>query len=144
MMNTSNDSTHFYFVTAPRGDCDAPLAHWMDAMRRACAAELGGDRPDVMSMVCLPDRIMAVIRGADWPGAVPYRPVRLWKTVQPKPLMCSLLPGLTAQRLTSDAMIAERIDHCHFAPVRRGLVNRTEDWADSTARTCDASEMLVA
>lgn len=144
MSTVTPDSTHHYFVTAPLGAASLPLAHWRHVMCRAIAAEVGDDRITVDAMAVLPDRLMAVIACAEWSGVTRYRPARPWHRSRPVPLMCSLLPGLTAQRLVGAKTIRERIDHCHYAPVLAGMCRTPEAWTHSTVQDRSASEMLVA
>ncbi|MEI4261875.1 hypothetical protein [Roseovarius sp. D0-M9] len=135
MTQNTNDSMHYYFVTAKTGDAQDGLDDRINALAAACARATGDPAPKVIALACLPGFVAAVVLTRDWPGARRYRRATFaWR---------GIAQGLTAYRLASSVEVQERIDFCHFAPVAHGLVSAPGEWRESTIHRSVRSEMIL-
>ena len=136
MKQHNNDSIQTYFVTARNHPGPHPFDTLKEWLAATCTEATGDIAPRIVALTCLPESIVAVVQTTHWPGARPYRRAHFWRR--------SACGQVTAQHLSTDRIIRQKVDFCHFAPVSRGLVRHPEAWQQSTVRDRPTSEMLVA
>jgi REP element-mobilizing transposase RayT len=51
--------------------------------------------------------------------------------------------GFHPQLISSDKMLAQKVEYLHYNPVKRGLVNNPEDWKYSSANNREWDDSLI-
>ena len=136
------DSRRPYFVTAPL-PVPASLETCSSLLQAAIMADTGDADPQIVAMVALPKRVMAVVYCR--PKASHRARWRLlgrgW--LRKRGASGTSLP-ITMTEITSPSALQNRIDFCHFAPARHGLVFDPMNWSHSTIRQHAPSDMILS
>jgi REP-associated tyrosine transposase len=51
--------------------------------------------------------------------------------------------GFHPQLISSDKMLAQKVEYLHFNPVKRGFVNNSDDWKYSSANNRDWNDSVI-
>ncbi|MFD0858360.1 hypothetical protein [Roseovarius aquimarinus] len=137
MTENRHSAGRTYFVTLPY---EGPLslsaaARFLHLHDRAAIGECR-----ITAMVALPGSILAVLTFRTPPDSMPHLLQTRWLD------RIARRPGgraIRAKEITTQKMLRERIDHCHFAPAQRALVRDPVHWAASTIRDHAPSEMIL-
>ncbi|MFX0540579.1 hypothetical protein ACEWPM_002450 [Roseovarius sp. S4756] len=151
MSYTTLDSTYSYCLNAPLPYGMTGMEVAQATLRSVITAMTGDGAPRIDAMVCIGNRIHAVVTTSTpwatrpWPRTI----LRCWtSSANRRDSDCTLngiLPDhVSARPLRGASGIRKQIDLCHFTPVSHGLVHHPEDWPMSTIRARPASQMLVA